>query len=329
MLADLLLLALGLAVLLGGGDLLVRGASALARVVGISPLAVGLTVVAFGTSAPELSVNLLAAYRGTSEISFGNVVGSNIANISLVIGLAALVRPLRVEGQVIRREIPMMILASLVVLAVGSDLFLTGAPSVIDRADGMVLLLLFCVFLFYTLGDVLRRRDDSLLRQAEEDRGRPGLRGGAINVALAAAGFVLLVAGARLAVDSAVSVAGKLGAPPVLVGLTVVAVGTSLPEIFTSVVAAAKGHSDIAIGNVVGSNIFNLLLIAGAGSAWRPIPVPASGGSADLLVMTFLSVLLLPLCLTDRGRVVRAEGAVLIVLYVAYLAWRIVGAGSG
>ena len=323
---DLLMLALGLALLLGGGDILVRGASSLARIFGVPPLVIGMTIVAFGTSAPELSVNLLAVLRGNTEISFGNITGSNIANIALILGVAALVRPLAVEGVVIRREIPMMILASLVALVAGADAVLRGSPNSFDRADGLIFLLLFGVFLFYTLMEVVgRRRDDSLLQQAAGISGRTGLRNTAANLALIVGGLAMLILGGKVCVDAAVEVAEALSVPRVVIGLTVVAVGTSLPELVTSVMAAARGHSDIAIGNVVGSNIFNLLLINGVCSTLRPIPVPTPGGAGDLIVMTALAVLLLPLCSTDHRRIVRLEGVLLLVAYAAYIIWRVGG----
>jgi cation:H+ antiporter len=324
MLLDLLLLVIGLALLLGGGDLLVRGASALARSFHVSPLIIGLTVVSFGTSAPELSVNLLAAVKGNSEISFGNIIGSNIANIGLIIGICALIRPLTVQGMIITREIPMMVLASLMALITGMDMLLRNSQNMYDRSDGLVFLMLFGVFLFYTLGDVLRKRtSDPLLLQVEEIPVKKGFRAATYNLLLFAAGLALLVYGGKTAVDTAVDVAEALNVPRVIIGLTIIAVGTSLPELAASGIAAWKGQTDIAIGNVVGSNIFNLLLINGLCATVRPIPVPAAGGREDLLMMIFLAFLLLPLCITDRKKIVRWEGGLLLLLYFLFGAWRI------
>jgi cation:H+ antiporter len=324
MATNLLFLLGGLAFLLGGGDLLVRGASALARSLGISSLVIGLTVVAFGTSAPELAINLLAAFQGNTEISFGNIIGSNIANIGLVIGIAALIKPLTIEGTIITREIPMMVLASFLVLVTGSDIFLRNSPNVFDRSDGIVFLLIFCVFLFYTIGDVLRkRRSDPLFQQIEIISDLKSFKKTINNMLLFVSGLILLVVGGKVTVNAAVSVAEALNVPRVIIGLTIIAIGTSLPELATSVIATWKGQTDIAIGNVVGSNIFNLLLINGLCATLRPIPIPSAGGLADLLMMVFISLFLLPICITDKKKIVRREGALLLILYIGFSYWRI------
>lgn len=321
---NLLLLCFGLALLLGGGDLLVRGASALARSFNVSPLVIGLTIVSFGTSAPELSVNLLAAFQGNSEISFGNIIGSNIANIGLIIGISALLRPLAIEGVIISREIPMMVLASLLALITGMDVLLRGSPDLFDRSDGLVMLLIFCVFLYYTFSEVIRKRkSDPLLQQAQDIVQQRGAKSTMFNLMLFAVGLVLLVYGGKTAVDAAVVLAELFKVPRVIIGLTIIAVGTSLPELATSAIAAWKGQTDIAIGNVVGSNIFNLLLINGLCATVRPIPVPAAGGRQDLLMMMFLALLLLPLSITDKKRLVRWEGALLLLAYLGFNLWRV------
>jgi cation:H+ antiporter len=321
---NLLLLCSGLALLLGGGDLLVRGASALARSFQVSPLVIGLTIVSFGTSAPELSVNLLAAFQGNSEISFGNIIGSNIANIGLIIGISALVRPLAIEGVIITREIPMMVLASLLALVTGMDLLLRNSPDMFDRSDGMVLLLIFSVFLFYTFSEVIRKRkSDPLLQQAQEIVSQRSVKSTLFNLLLFVVGLVLLVFGGKIAVDAAVVVAELFRVPRVIIGLTIIAVGTSLPELATSGIAAWRGQTDIAIGNVVGSNIFNLLLITGLCSTVQPIPVPAVGGKQDLLMMMFLALLLLPLSITDKRKIVRWEGGLLLLAYLGFNLWRV------
>jgi cation:H+ antiporter len=324
MVLNLLLLFVGLAFLLGGGDLLVRGASALAKGFGVPPLVIGLTVVAFGTSAPELSVNLLAAFQGNTEISFGNIIGSNIANIGLILAVSAIIRPLAIEGMIITREIPMMVLASLLALIAGMDAILRNSPNIFDRSEGLIFLLIFCVFLFYTIGDVFRRRkEDPLLQQAEEISERKSFKKTFYNLLLFIAGLIFLVVGGKVAVDAAVAVAELLNVPRVIIGLTIIAIGTSLPELVTSGIATWKGQTDIAIGNVVGSNIFNLLLVNGLCATLRPIPIPPSGGGQDLLMMAFLSLLLLPLCVTDKKKIVRWEGVLLLLLYFVFSGWRI------
>lgn len=327
MVLNLLLLFVGLAALLGGGDLLVRSASALAKNFGVPPIVIGLTVVAFGTSAPELSINVLAAVQGNTEISFGNIIGSNIANIGLILGISALIRPLAIKSVVIMREIPMMILASFLALIAGMDTLLRDHSNVFDRSEGIIFLLIFCVFLFYTIGDVLRnRKRDPLLQQVRKVSEKRSFNKTLLNFLLFVTGLILLVFGGKVTVDAAVAVAELLEVPKVIIGLTIVAIGTSLPELVTSGIATWKGQTDIAIGNVVGSNIFNLLLVNGVCATILPIPVPASGGESDLFMMLFLSLLLLPLCVTHKKTIVRWEGLLLLLLYIVFNVWRIYSA---
>ncbi len=317
---DGLLLVVGLVLLVGGAEALVRGGSGLARDFGVSPLVVGLTVVAFGTSAPELAVNLDAALRDRGDLSFGNIIGSNIANIGLVIGMFAVLRPIPVEGAIIRREVPMMIAATLVVAVMGWGW--NGSPPVYSRGDGVVLLLMFSVFMYYTVADVFRQRgSDPFVVQtglATPSRFWGTVR---LNLALTAIGLLALVGGAELTVGSAVGLAEGFGVPQVLIGLTLVALGTSLPELVTGVVAALREQTDLAVGNIVGSNLFNLLFILGVSSTLRPIPVP-EGGVWDLTVVALLSVLLLFMCLSHRQQIIRREAAVLLCIYVAYIGAR-------
>ncbi|NIP30222.1 MAG: calcium/sodium antiporter [Candidatus Dadabacteria bacterium] len=324
MIINIFILFLGLSLLLGGGSLLVRGASALARDLGVSSLVIGLTVVAFGTSAPELAINLIAAVQGNPEISFGNIIGSNIANIGLIISIAALFRPLTIESVIITREIPMMVLATLLALVLGADTILHELPNSFDRSDGIVLLLIFCVFLYYTIGDVIRRRrTDPFIQQAKE-LSEKSLKKTIFNVWILLGGLACLIIGGKLTVDSGVKIAEALNVPRVVISLTIIAVGTSLPELATSIIATWKGQTDLAIGNVVGSNIFNLLLVNGLCSTLRPIPVPIHGGLIDLFMMTFLSLLLLPISVTDKNKIVRWEGAVLLFIYCGFSLFRVI-----
>ncbi len=325
MLFDTALLIVGLALLLGGGDTLVRGAAALARQFGVSSLVVGLTVVAFGTSAPELAVNMLAAFRDAGGISFGNVIGSNIFNISVIIGCSALLRPLTVQLVVVTREIPMMLLTSLAVLLMALDRPLDGTVSSFSRSNGLLLLLLFAVFVYYTVSAVCKQRQQNAdsaglgqlpTMQAQRSRASAAM--------LTLAGLVGVILGGQLTVTGGANLAEHFAVSQTVIGLTIVAAGTSLPELATSVLAARRGESDIAVGNIVGSNIFNLLFILGLSAATSPISVP-TGGLIDLVVMTGLSIVLLPLAISDRGRIVRAEGVALLALYglyVLWLAWR-------
>ncbi len=327
MLSCSLLLAAGLAMLLGGGNLLVRGASGIARSLNVSPLVIGLTVVAFGTSAPELVVNIAALIRGNDGLAFGNVIGSNISNTGLILGLTALVSPLRVTGVVIVREIPMMILVALVAVITGIDGVFTAAADSFSRPDGLILLLLLVVFIFYNVKDALRRRsEEEYLVQVEEhipSRPKESMSIGGIMVL---AGLGLLAAGGKLAVTGAVGLASALGVSDALIGLTVIAVGTSLPELATSMIAALKNEPELAVGNVVGSNIINLSLILGLVCTVSPVDVPA-GGRLDLVAMLLFSLILLPVSLTSRRKITRIEGAALLSGYCAYVVVRALCAG--
>ena len=322
------LIVVGFAMLLGGAEALVRGASALARLAGVSPLIIGLTVVAFGTSTPEMAVNITASLAGVSAIAFGNIIGSNICNIGLILGVAALLKPLDIESQLISRELPMLVLTSVCGVVLGFDPLLRGTVSLYDRADGLILLLFFSVFLYYTIGDVLRKRmSDALVREASASLSGAGDHSYLTQWGLIVLGLAGLVLGGRATVDAASALALAFGVPQVVVGLTVVAVGTSLTELATSLVATWRGQTDIAVGNVVGSNIFNLLFIAGLSATITPITIPA-GGLADLLVMAAFAVVLLPFALLNQRRIVRREGLVLLAAYVGYVLWRALASGG-
>jgi cation:H+ antiporter len=319
---DVLLLALGLFMLLGGGDLMVRGASALAENLGISPLVIGLTVVAFGTSAPELAVNTAAALKGSSDISFGNIIGSNIANIGLIIGCAALIRPLHVQGSVIVREIPMMLLATGAALVMGLDTIMRTSQSLYDRSDGVILLLFFGVFLYYTISEVLHKRvEDTFVSQSVAFRAAEKKKPVFFNLFLTGMGLALLIYGGDTTVSASIGIARALHFPEAVIGLVLVALGTSLPELVTSIIATIKGQSDLAIGNVVGSNIFNLLFIMGVTANLRPITIP-QGGYFDLAMMVVLSLILLPFAISGKHRISRIEGFVFLILYSGYILWR-------
>ncbi|MCP4039338.1 MAG: calcium/sodium antiporter [bacterium] len=337
MLIDLLQTAGGLIVLLFGGDLMVRGSSSLARSMGVSPLAVGLTVVAFGTSAPELAVSLGAAFNNSGQLAFGNIFGSNLANIGLIIGLSSLIKPLPIDGLVTRRELPMMLLAVAAATVMASDELLGDGPARYSRSDGLTFLLFFVVFIFYTVGDLIAQReehnkaiadaenghaerddptDDSVVSSPEPRQARP-LR----DCAEVVAGFAGLLLGAHFTVEGGVSIARALGVPEVIVGLTMISVGTSLPELVATLSAVRRGELAIAVGAVVGSNIFNILLVCGLTSAVMPIAIPARG-LLDLLMTAILSVALLLTARTHSRLILRWEGAGLLIGYLIYMTWR-------
>lgn len=306
MLLSILLLVLGLALLTAGAESLVRGGASLARRLGLTPLVVGLTVVAFGTSAPELVVSVTGALRGSSDLAAGNVVGSNIFNVAVILGLAALITPLRIQRTVIRREAPLMLAATLL----GAGLLLAGG---VPRVGGVVLVLLLAV---YTVVSVALARREAADGDADADL-LPLGRSFATDLLFIAAGLGLLVGGSRLFVDGALVIARSFGVSEAILGLTIVAAGTSLPELATSIVAAFRRQADIAVGNILGSNIFNVLGVLGTTAIVRPLR-PEGLTPLDLAVMVGLAVVLVPLIVTGR-RLERWEGAVLLAVYGGYL----------
>lgn len=317
----------GLVILVGGADLLIRGVSALAEAMGVPPLVIGLTVVAFGTSTPELVLNALAASQGQTDLAFGNLVGSCTINIGWVLALTAMVRPLSVEPSIITREIPMMLLGTAAVVVLSCDQVFSGqSTSQLTRGDGLMLLLLFGVFLYYTVLGVLRlsrqeRREDPFVEEVTQVMGRKKPRPLWVFGLMTLGGLIGVAGGGRLTVFGAVRAAEMIGISQAVIGLTIVSVGTTLPELVTGLVAARRGQSDVAIGNVVGSNIFNLLFIGGIVAIIRPIPLPL-GGFRDLLLLAGLSALLLPIAIRGPRKVTRAEGALLLIAYLIYMTWR-------
>lgn len=318
--AEVLAFAFGLAGVVLGADILVRGAARLAAGWGVSPLVIGLTLVAYGTSAPELAIGLDAALQGNVELALGNLVGSNIFNLLGILGVSALIRPLTVDLQILRQEVPVTIASAVLVLLLSLD-------ARIGRADG---LLLVTALLAYTLLLVLRARraagsDDERAYAAELRRTatpRP-----ALNLAMVAGGSLLLVLGAQALVDSAVSLGRLLGVGELVIGLTVLAVGSSLPELATSVTAALRGERDIAVGNVIGSCTFNLLGCLGLTALLAPdaLPVPPSVARFDLWVMVAATIALLPVAMSGR-LIARWEGVVLLSYYGAYIAYLVLAA---
>ncbi|MGE3999450.1 MAG: calcium/sodium antiporter [Planctomycetaceae bacterium] len=322
--AALKLLA-GLVVLTLGAELLIRSAVKLALAARVSPLVIGLTVVAFGTSAPELTVSLQSAWRGQADIAVGNVVGSNIFNVLFILGLSAVIIPLVVHQKVIRFDVPLMIAVSLLLYGLSVD-------GVVGRIDGM---LLFGLLVAYTVFSIVKSRREEASIQAEyaQEFGNGRTPVTAITAlgwtALAALALGLLIAGSRWFCDGAVEIARTFGVSDLVIGLTLVAVGTSLPEVFTSVLAAIKGERDIAVGNVVGSNLFNILCVIGSSAAIAPngVPVSPTALQLDLPVMIAAAVVCLPVFFTGH-LIARWEGALLLGYYVAYTAYLILEAAS-
>lgn len=302
----------GIALLFGGGEALVRGAVALASRIGVPPLVIGLTVVGFGTSAPELVVSVGAALQGQDDLAIGNIVGSNIANILLILGLSAVISPLAVQEQVFRRDGVVMVAASLAL----AGLALLGA---IDRWAGALLVVGLAVFVVAAY--VSGRREEAQARayaaEAEELKDVP-LSGRAATLA-SVTGLILLVIGARMLVTGAVDLAHSFGVPEAVIGLTLVAVGTSLPELAVSLIAAVRGHSDVAVGNVVGSNIFNILGIIGVAALVSPLSFGGRMASIDVWVMVAVAAASMVLLRTG-WRLSRWEGIACLIAYGVYSA---------
>lgn len=314
---DLFLLLAGLIFLAFGGEALVRGASRLARVLGLTPLVVGVTVVAFGTSAPELAVSLHAALIGEPAISVGNVVGSNLLNLLVVLGSTALLVPLVVAQRLIWWDIPIMILATVLVLAFGWDGTLT-------RSEGLIFVVLLIAYLVAAV--LLSGRESDVVREEyEAEFGGPLETGSAAvgrQILLIGLGLALLVWGADIFVEGAIGIARSLGLSELVISLTIVSLGTSLPELVTALVAAARGENDIAVGNVIGSNIMNLLSILGITALATPtgLEIPAQVISFDLPFLLVASLACLPI-LWRGHRLTRPEGGVFLLAYAIYVAW--------
>ncbi|GAB5453522.1 MAG: calcium/sodium antiporter [Halioglobus sp.] len=316
------LLIAGIAMLLLGGGALVRGASALAEIYGISPLIVGLTVVAFGTSAPELVVNSVGAVRGETALAFGNVAGSNIANLGLVLGVAALISPVALAGSVIRRELPLLLLATVMLVVMAFDSALRGTGNQLDRSDGLILLGLFSIFIYMMVIDLRRQREDALVTEVDSLSlsGRGGRNTQLFFIVAGAAGLAL---GAELTITHGSALAANLGVSPALIGLLVVAIGTSLPELICSVMAAMDQKADLCVGNVIGSNLFNTLFVLPISTLITPIDIPP-GGLADLAMALALAALLLPVFLFGRAYMGRTTGALFVLMYVGYMSARLI-----
>lgn len=307
------MLVIGFALLVWGADKFVEGASALARKMGVSPLLVGLTIVAFGTSMPELAVSVTAALRGANEIAVGNVVGSNMFNLLVVAGLSAVICPLVMDKTLLRRDWPLSILAAVLLLgAIAPD-------HAIARWEGAVLLIVFAVILTHQIKSALHDRDQLAEAEAAEEAAEmvqsPVIIW--VNILL---GLACIVIGGQLAVGGATGIARMFGLSETLIGLTIVAIGTSLPELVTSIVAARKGQNEIAMGNVIGSNLFNIFLILGVSSVITPIPVQATSVIDCLFLIAISVVFYIP---ARKGKLGRLPGALMAVMYVVYTAYLI------
>ncbi|MDJ0761312.1 MAG: calcium/sodium antiporter [Woeseiaceae bacterium] len=317
-------IVLGILLLLGGGAVLVKGASQIAASYGVSPMIVGLTIVGFGTSSPELVVNVIGAVQGASGLAFGNVIGSNISNLALVLGTSALISPIAIQGVLVRRELPLLLLATTAVTVMALDGPLEGRSALIGRTDSIVLILLFFIFIYISILDLVRvRREDQLLSDITHSEIVKPTDSKRYSWMFVVAGFLLLFVGGELTIENGVEFAEMLGIAPTIVGLFVVAVGTSMPELVTSIIAAVRGESDLALGNVIGSNIFNTLMVLPVSGFIAPIAVP-DGGIFDLVTSWVLAALLIPVFFLGKAVLGRFAGIALLAGYAAYAAYRIV-----
>ena len=318
MLTPIIALIAGLMLLVWSADRFVEGSSATARHFGMPPLLIGMVIVGFGTSAPEMVVSALASIEGNAGIALGNAYGSNIANIALILGIAAIINPIMVHSTVLRKELPILTLVTILTVVLVADLDLS-------RLNAVILLLVFAVLMAWTIYQGLKRETDTLAREVESgapEKAMPLKR----SVFWLVVGLLLLIASSRTLVWGAVEIAQIFGVSDMIIGLTIVAVGTSLPELASSVIAARKGEHDIALGNVLGSNLFNTLAVVGIAGTIHPIAVEPETLSRDMVVMGALTVSLFLIGYGFRGRqgrVNRIEGAALLLVYLGYTTWLI------
>ncbi|HPF64487.1 calcium/sodium antiporter [Lentimicrobium sp.] len=310
---SLLLFFAGMALLIAGSNWLVDGAASLARRFNISDLVIGLTIVAFGTSSPELIVNLFASFNGNTDIAIGNVVGSNIFNTLVILGLTAIVTPIAVKSTTVWKEIPFSILAVIVMAFMANDMMIDGKfKDIISRIDGFILLGFFSIFMAYTFA--LAKSSGPLKEVTAMEMGVFKA------IVLVITGLAGLFFGGRFLVDGAVDIARYLGISEAVIGLTVVAAGTSMPELATSIVAAFKKKSDIAIGNVVGSNIFNIFFVLGISASIRPIPLASENSSNfDMVFLIIMSLIMFLFVFSGKDKKInRLEGAFFFLAFIAY-----------
>lgn len=310
------LLVLGFVILIKGADWLVNGASSLAKKHNVSDLAIGLTVVAFGTSAPELVVNVFASIQGHEAIVFGNIIGSNNFNLFIILGVAGLITPLVVQSSTVRKEIPLSFIAIIFLFLLANNFFLSD-KQIMSRIDGLILLTMFGLFLYYVYSQLKSDPEEKVNMDLVHSHGKIWV--------LIIIGLTGLVIGGRLVVTSAIGMATALGVSEKIIGLTIVAAGTSLPELATSVVAALKKNNDIAVGNIIGSNIFNIFLILGISSVIKPLGFDQAF-NADIYILAFGTIVLLAFMFTGKKkRLDRWEAAILLAVYVAYTVRLIAG----
>ncbi|MEG2786231.1 MAG: calcium/sodium antiporter [Romboutsia sp.] len=317
-----LLLLFGFLLLVKGAEYFVDGSSSIATLLKIPPLIIGLTIVAFGTSAPEAAVSITASIQGQNGIALGNVIGSNIFNLLCVVGMSAFIAPLSVKKSILIKEFPFLILASVLLLVLSDDLlFQQTQNSILSNGDGLVFLMLFGIFMYYLLEITFNSRNKISTQETSITSSKEITASYSIPlpkaILMSLIGIIGIVIGGKLVVDCASNIALNFGVSEKMIGLTIVAIGTSLPEFVTSVVAASKGESDIAIGNVIGSNIFNILFILGVSALISPMPVDPSL-FLDIVIMIFVTIIAYVFALRKKD-INKSEGIILIIAYVTYM----------
>ncbi|UEL48118.1 calcium/sodium antiporter [Terrisporobacter hibernicus] len=305
-----IILLIGFLLLIKGADFFVEGSSSIAKKFNIPSLIIGLTIVAFGTSAPEAAVSITAAMRGQNEMAIANVVGSNIFNILFVVGVTAMIKPIYVQKSTNLKEFPFLLLSSIVLAILAYDVWFQGYnENILTRADGLIFIALFIIFIYYLIDMAINSNDET---SEENYKVMPLSK----SILLSIGGLLGIIIGGNFVVNSASDIAMSLGMSENLVGLTIVAIGTSLPELATSIVAAKKGESDIAIGNAVGSNIFNILFVLGVSSCISNVPVQAEAFT-DMFVMIVSTIIVYVLAISNR-KINKVEGMIISLLYIAY-----------
>lgn len=319
---SIVLFAAGVLVLLKGADLLVSGATSVAAVLRISPIMIGLTVVAFGTSSPELIVSLTSAISGNTDVALGNIIGSNIANILLILGASALLYPLKVQRNTVWKEIPMSFLGAVILTVLALQQFIdngnfhqiplssTDTVGFITASNGIVLLSFFIIFLYYTFGIA------KVSGNISPDIQKRSISSSVLRIVI---GLIGLILGSKLLVDNGIDLARIMGVSDAFIGLTLVAVGTSLPELITSLVAAYKKQVDIAVGNIVGSNIFNIFFVLGITSLVKPLPLPGINVADTLVLFGATIILFLSLFVRQKHTISKLEGSIMLSLYLGYI----------
>ena len=314
MILDIILLLVGFVILIKGADIFVNGSSNVAKRLNVSPLIIGLTIVALGTSAPEAAVSISAGIAGSNEIAVSNIVGSNMFNLLLIVGLCAIIKNLKVDEIIIKREFPLSLLSTFVLWFMISNVIdVEGSNGIITRSEGLILLSFFGIFVYSNLMSAFKQKNELTEKEKEENKKISLLK----NIILLVVGLALVVFGGDMVVDNASSIAIAIGISETLVGLTIVSIGTSLPELVTSIVATTKGENDIAIGNVIGSNIFNILFILGASALVTPLVVNAQLIKYTVILIA-ISIIGYIFAITGK-KIGRKEGICMVIMFIMYL----------